>query len=343
MSVGDRLAQPPDPEKDELRRALTRTQRQLAQAKAKTADLVDAVRDGARDAAIAIGPPPPIPAPKKGKGKREEVMLVHTTDWQVGKHTSSYSSDIAQARLVDTFCRKIGRLTEIQREAHRVDRSVWLFGGDMLEGTNIFRGQVWEVDSTRFAQLFRVAAIMEAQLRFALATFKVVEVVVECGNHGRLGRFGEDAPGENLDLIAYEIVHERLAEYERKGRLVWHDHPGTDYVPFQIGNYRGLLIHGDEIRSFGQTPMFAIHKRITAWKAGGIPVPFHDTYGGHYHTPFVIVLPDGHRYFGTGSPESGNQFASVVIGATSQPSQRAHMIDPEKGRVTAEYVVNVDE
>jgi hypothetical protein len=343
MTIAGRLAEPPDNERDELRRALLRTQRQLAQAKAKTADHIDAVYQAARDAAVAIGPAPTVPAPKARKGRHEEVMLVHTTDWQVGKHTSSYNSEIAWHRLVDTFCRKVGRLAEIQREAHKVDRAVWLFGGDMLEGTNIFRGQVWEVDSTRFDQLFRVVAIMEAQLLFSLGTFRTTEVVVECGNHGRLGRFGEDAPGENLDLIAYQIVKDRLQRYIDKGRLVWNDHPGTDYVPFTVGNYRGLLIHADEIRSFGQTPMFAIHKRITAWKAGGIPVAFQDTYGGHYHTPFVIVLPDGHRYFGTGSPESGNQFASVVIGATSQPSQRVHMIDPERGRVTAEYVVNVDE
>jgi hypothetical protein len=48
------------------------------------------------------------------------------------------------------------------------------------------------------------------------------------------------------------------------------------------------------------------------------------------------------RVFVTGSPESHNEYAREVIAAVGKPSQRLHFIDPEKGRVTAEYTVWLD-
>jgi len=51
-------------------------------------------------------------------------------------------------------------------------------------------------------------------------------------------------------------------------------------------------------------------------------------------------LADGYgSVYQTGSTESENRYAGVMMAASAQPSQRLHFIDPVRGRVTAEYKV----
>jgi hypothetical protein len=44
----------------------------------------------------------------------------------------------------------------------------------------------------------------------------------------------------------------------------------------------------------------------------------------------------------TGSTESDNRYAGVLLAASATPSQRLHFIDPDKGRVTAAYKIWLD-
>ncbi len=114
------------------------------------------------------------------------------------------------------------------------------------------------------------------------------------------------------------------------------------YQIFKIGNYNGLLVHGDEIKSFGgNTPAFGILRKVSAWSSGVIE-PFHDCYMGHWHTPMSLTMSNGGRIFVTGSPESHNEYAREFVAAVGRPSQRLHFIDPEKARVTSEHVLWLD-
>jgi DNA repair exonuclease SbcCD nuclease subunit len=110
----------------------------------------------------------------------------------------------------------------------------------------------------------------------------------------------------------------------------------------QIGNYRALLVHGDEIKSFGgNTPAFGILRKCNAW-ATGVVAPFDDAYMGHFHTPMTLTTANGGQVFVTGSPESGNIYAAEFVAAKGRPSQRLHFVDQERGRVTASYIVWLD-
>jgi hypothetical protein len=167
--------------------------------------------------------------------------------------------------------------------------------------------------------------------------FEKLRVVCEYGNHGRIGRYGVSPKGDNIDLFAYRVARDRT-----KG--VWDDWQMSEawYQIFEIGKYRGLLVHGDEVKSFGgNTPLFGIMRKVNSWAAGVIE-PFTDAYMGHWHTPHSATLANGGRVFVTGSPESHNEYAREFVAATSKPSQRLHFIDPEKGRVASEYVVWLD-
>ena len=84
------------------------------------------------------------------------------------------------------------------------------------------------------------------------------------------------------------------------------------------------------------------------WKSGayrvdGKPWPFRDVYIHHYHTHCEWALADGEgALFQTGSTESDNRYANIGMASAAMPSQRVHFIDPDKGRVTAQYKVWLD-
>ena len=118
MSLADDLAaaqKEVDPEIVELRKALNNTQKQLSKAKIRNDELVVATLRGAYEAMLALGKVPPVAAPKKDIRKASpEVALVHSTDWQGAKVTTSYNSEIMRKRVLQ-FADKIVHLTNLQR------------------------------------------------------------------------------------------------------------------------------------------------------------------------------------------------------------------------------------
>lgn len=329
-------------ENDELRRQISDLQAKLRRAQTKTADLVEAVRQGARDAVVVLGNPPPVPLPRPDRrGKKEEVALLHLSDWQVGKVTQTFNTEVADER-VDRIAQKVVQLTDIERAGHPVRACHVLLGGDFCEGVDIFRGQAFEVDSNLFRQMFSCVGMGERLLRRMLAEFERVHCWEEPGNHGRLGRKGDHPEEDSADLLIYRLIRERLSTHEGEGRLVWHETQGWHSI-VEIGNYRALLVHGDEIKSFGgQTPAFGIAKKVNAW-ATGVVSDFTDCYMGHWHMPHVIPLAHGRgRVFVNPSLESDNVYAKEFVGATGTPGQRLNFVDPDRGRVTTERIVWLD-
>lgn len=235
---------------------------------------------------------------------------------------------------------KAYEITEIQREHHPVPNACMMFGGDMLEGVSIFPHQAWEVAADLFDQFFLTADLMESTIRFNLSRFEQVHVVAEYGNHGRLGQKGDGIKAsDNMDRILYEVVRRRL---DGEKRLSWVS-TGQFYQPVDIGNYHAMLIHGDEIKGFGgNLPSYGIVRKANAWASGAVPYKFSDLYIGHYHNANNWTIANGGRVFMTGSTESDNHYAREFVAATTNPSQRLHFVDPEKGRVTAEYVIWLD-
>lgn len=330
-------------EVDELRRVVSDLQAKLRRAQAKSADLVQAVYEGAKDAAVVLGNPPPISKPRKDARKgHAEVALLHVSDWQYGKVTQSFNPRVADVR-VDKLAGLVVRLANIERADHPVRECHVMLGGDLAEGVAIFPGQPFETDGGLFQQIMGVSSAGERLLRTLLADFEHVHVWEEPGNHGRLGRKGDHPAEDSADLLIYRLIRERLKPYEDDGRLVWNETQGWHSI-VTIGAYRALLVHGDEVRSFGgQTPAFGIAKKVNAW-ATGVVAPFTDAYMGHWHQPLVIPLAHGKgRVFVNPSIESDNVYAHEFVGASGTPGQRLNFVSPKRGRVTTERLVWLDE
>ncbi len=282
----------------------------------------------------------PVPPPSKDKRvKNEEHALWHLTDWQMSKKTPSYDSDIAKARVMK-FCERAKRITEIQRADHPVKDCTILLGGDMLEGAFNFPTQPWEVDASLFVQYVQVANLIVEAIRYALTIYERVHVVGEWGNHGRIGSKRDSIPKhDNFDRMAYHLAAMILKD---EPRVTWQD-TAEDIQKFEIGNYRAILIHGDEVGRTGYASTSTIVNHVNRWRSGVLGFDFRDCYIGHYHTHYQSSLADGAgAVFGTGSTESDNRYASVGLASSSIPSQRLHFVDPVAGRVTSQYQVWLD-
>lgn len=325
----------------ELRMALERTQRQLRQAKAKSDRLVEATVEACRDAVLAH-PLPRIPRPAKDtRRKSAEVALWHLTDWQGAKVTPSYNSAV-MAERVHRFVDKAHRITDIQRADHPVRDCTIAIGGDMIEGIFNFPTQPYEIDATLFGQFVTVANLLVEVVRRALSIYETVTVVPEWGNHGRLGSKRDAVvKSDNADRMTYELARQVLVA-SGESRLTWLDCP-EDIQRIEIGGYRALLMHGDEVGRAGFASPSAWQGAGNRWKAGAYGWDFQDIYLGHYHRHAQEPLSDGlGAIYWTGSTESENRYARDSMAASGVPSQRLHFIDPDAGRVAAAYQVWLD-
>jgi hypothetical protein len=333
---------PPEPETDEmklLRKSLRNAELSLMKTKDRTHQLVEATFQGSFDAMLSLGRVVPISPAVKDRRKGGEVALWHMTDWQGAKKTVSYNSDVMRQRVLQ-FAEKAVGITDIQRADHPVKECVIAFGGDMVEGLFNFPTQAYEVDATIFEQFTTVSRLMVDVVRYALTNYEKVTVVAEWGNHGRIGSKRDNVPrSDNIDRMCYEFARQLLAGEKN---LVWEGSP-EDVQRIEIGNYRALLLHGDEVGRNGFASPGAIVQHMNRWRSGAYPWEFRDAYIGHYHTHAEWAMANGlGAVYQTGSTESDNRYAGVNLAASATPSQRLHFIDPNKGRVTATYKVWLD-
>lgn len=324
-------------EAQELREANSKLQAQLRRAKGRVDDLVQATFDGAKAAMLTMGPVPPVVAPAHdARNKRALVALWDLGDWQGSKVTSSYNFRVMRQR-VETFCDRAIEITDLERKAHPVRDCHIIFGGDMVEGLFNFPTQPFEIDATIHEQWETVSRICMDVVRRALGSHEKVTVTAEWGNHGRIGSKRSVVPrADNIDRMAYTFARGML---EAEERLTWPDCP-EDIQRLEIGNYRALVCHGDEVgrNGFVAPPTFAAH--VDKWRSGAYPWEFRDCYVHHYHQHMELPLSNGEgAVYWTGSTESDNRYARDGMASSAQPTQRLHFIDPEKGRVTSQHKV----
>lgn len=335
----DQLEKDNDPQIAELRKALLNTQKELAKVKLKTFELVEATHKGAYEAMLAMGGVKPVIPPSIDKRKaKAEIALVHATDWQGAKVTTSYNTQIMRKRVMQ-FAEKIVHLTEIQRQHHPVRECVVMFGGDMVEGLFNYPAQLWQIDNSLFGQFVTVSRLEIDFVRHLLANFEKVTVIAEPGNHGRIGSKRAEVPREdNVDRMTYEMARQLLSDEKR---LSWEDCP-EDIQKVEIGNYRALLMHGDEIGRSGFASPTAWIQAGNRWRTS-FGWDFTDIFVGHYHRHSQEPLADGiGAIYWSGSTESDSRYARDSMAVSGSPSQRLHFIDPIKGRTTAQYQVWLD-
>ena len=328
----------------DLRAANNRLLRQLDRARATREELADAVYRAARDASTALALPPISKPPAYRRRGKPEAAVVVLSDWQLGKRTPDYSSEVCASRIA-LLAAKVARLTEIQRADHPVDECHILAIGDLVEGELIFPGQAYRIDSSLYRQVtVDGPRILAGFVRSMLASFRSVTVWNVQGNHGAIGGpyRKESHPETNADRMLSRIVGTML---EGEKRLTWRmmdpENERDWYQVATIGDYHSLLVHGDQFRGTSGLPWYSIQKKVGGWALGAIPERFDDVDFGHFHQPTKLTI---NRVTArcNGSTESYNTYAQEQLASVGRPSQGLRFVDPAKGRVTGEYTLWLD-
>lgn len=289
----------------------------------------------------------PIPKPNISTvGKGAETAVAVLADWQLGKHTSSYDLQVAEER-VEQYTKKVIELTNVQRLHHPVkDVEVWVLG-DIVEGEGIFAGQSHVLIASLFEQVFVGNRLMMNFFNTMLANFENVKVRWVIGNHGRIGghMHKEYNPETNMDRVlgemlknVYETIGEKRIKFSVPKGLFdsWYDIS-------DLGGYRTLLIHGDQLNSLNSVNN--LQRKIQGWQTGAIDIPanrsvaFNDVYCGHFHHEMKYTF-NNITLRVSGSPESDNDYARKDMASVAQPSQPLLFVKPGYGP-TAEYRVNL--
>jgi hypothetical protein len=324
---------------EELEGTCRRLQRQLAQAKAKTAEVTEAIHEGAKEAALIVGRPKPVPAAKAKAGKGDpEWAVIHFSDWQLGKIAGSpgnpdyYDPEVC-AQRVRYVVDRVRRITAIQRKDHPVPGCQVLFGGDMVEGVNIYPGNAYEVNASTYEMMMLASNLMAEVVLSLLSDFDEVRVASVHGNHGRFGRRGDYPREDNADHIAYALAR---AQLQQQDRLTWNENLHW-YERVDIGNWTGVLVHGDQIKGWSGTPLAGLLRRGAAWSTS-MGFQWSDLFLGHYHQRAIMTLPNGAAVRMVASTETGNEFAAE-LGSRGRPMHALVYVHPDKGVTTGEYPI----
>lgn len=336
------------------RSALDNALRQLEKARVTKDELVQAVYDASRTAVAALDIPK-VPRPAKdSRRKSPESTVAVVSDWQLGKRTPDYDSASCERRIA-RFADKVERIVAVQRADHPITECHVFALGDIIEGELIFPGQAHRIDSSLYRQVtVDGPRIMASFIRRMLAIHDKVVVWWVDGNHGALGgpwrkEYHPESNGDRmLGRIVQLILEQEIAAGRVEFKMLDPDGERNWYHVAHIGNYRSMLIHGDQFRGHAGMPWYSLQKKVGGWSLGAIgdfivdERPGHsDIDFGHWHQPTRVTL---NRVTArcNGSTESYNTFAIEQLAAVGQPSQGLRFVDPERGRVTGEYTVWLD-
>lgn len=326
----------------ELRISYTKLLQEYEKIKSKNDHLADAVFRAVKED-ITENKIERVPAPRKDSRKSsEEVAVAVLSDWQLAKVTPDYNSKVCEERI-EKYAQKVVHLAEIQRQDHPVKHlHIWCLG-DIVEGELIFPGQEFLIDGGLYRQVtVDGPRIMKNFINTMLANFETITFVGVIGNHGAIGGKSRKnhEPETNADRMLYRIV-QLMFENEKRIKFIIPDGPGERnwYAIDEIGNYRSLLIHGDQFGSL--SALYSIQKKVYGWKVGAIKEHFDDVYFGHFHTPTKMTFNTVQCRI-AGSPESTNTYAMESLAAVGRPSQPLLFVHPERGIVTAEYTCWLD-
>lgn len=324
-----------------LRTTIGRLQKQLDKAKASREELVAAVYEAARDAASGLVIPPiPQRDPDLRKAK-PEVAICILADWQAGKVTPEYNSDVAEARVA-RYADKVVQLIELERQKHPIEEARIYLLGDLVEGEEIFPGQAHRIDASLYSQVFRTARMLAELVRQVKSSVRFLRVKGAIGNHGAMGGPIRRSyhPETNFDAMVYNIA-----------RMLVGDDPGIEwpetlvagerawYATDEVHGKRWFLFHGDQVKSasFG-IPWYGFNKRLLGWYTS--VEPFDYSASGHWHVP-VRMQVNAITHWGAGSTESANTFAQEFLASGGQRPSQWLLFAGERG-VTSEWLVDLE-
>lgn len=279
----------------------------------------------------------PVKVPRYTVRKRSSKLSVRTAvlpvyDCQFGQLVRPEDTPLGVGEFsVSVFDQRLERwmdaVTGSMRDyaaSHAIEELTVVFGGDLVEGEDIFAGQPWQLEHDPAMQtvLFvrRWAEALRTLVAFAKTEIGVKRIMVLAipGNHGKVGGRKKGATPSTMswDWLASEWLRDSL---RAEPVDVWGIESGGA-VLFETAGHLFLAIHGDEIRGWGGLPFYGLAKYDG--RAIRMSGELHDyLLMGHHHQPASIPNGSGGETIVSGDWVGANNL-SRHLAAASRPQQK---------------------
>lgn len=278
---------------------------------------------------VAVKKPKIAPKPPKRKSHHLSVILpifdqqfgqfVRPSDTPGGK--GNYSEAVFDKRLA----RWVEAAKGIMRDkatAYALDELIVPFGGDHVEGDEIFPGQSWQLEVDPVRQVWMLAEKMEPAIRSVVRYAKRdlgVKKVACYGvddNHGKVGgkRSGARPKTYSWNYLFLRLLFDKLREEPVDQFAI---EPGGSLF-FRAADHEFQLIHGHQVRGWGGLPFYGLAK------FDGRSMRLHNRIYryllmGHHHQPAKIPNGAG-EIFVSGDWVGANNLSGDMT-AASRPQQ----------------------
>jgi len=233
----------------------------------------------------------------------------------------SYNIDIYKSRL-KKWLEKIILFKEQDEKSLGLNKLVIMYLGDMVTGESIYKGQSYFIDLNLAQQLFLLVEEESNAILKLAEYFNEIEIDAVWGNHGRIGRKGENHPQTNFDYIFYRALKMALSSQNNVNIYV----SECPTMLIRHGNYNFSLNHNDNVRAWNGIPYYGLQRKI--YRLNRLyDIKIHYMMGGHFHTPGNI---DDEIYL-NGSMVGGTDLSINKMTMSSRASQRIYYFDKKFG------------
>jgi len=283
--------------------------------------------------AVQAIPPPKTPPKDKlffnKKHEPEEAVLMWS-DSQIGQFVDQKESGGLGSYSVDIFLQRLEFLKVSLKKIFEIhlDNTPYpvfniFFLGDIIEGSTIFPGQDRQTDLHAVEQvIFAVNKIAEFVAWVAALYPWDVKCYSVVGNHGRIGKKGEQSPLNNLDMLVAHFCKERLKEFKN---VEFHISESWYMIVEKLG-WRFLLVHGDDVRAWMGIPYYGLERSESRYQRmmQDSNSGFNYFCCGHHHQEATIKS----RIFMNGNWVGGSELSMKTMQVANPPTQLLFSVHP---------------
>lgn len=274
----------------------------------------------------------------------EEVANLVISDVHVGKLVEpsvvgdEYGYNVEQFdAMAEAIFNSVGEITTIHRNSYPVRKLNIFLLGDLVDHSDMRPGQKLRVDLTVGQQVLTLVKTFVPLLAGAAQKFDTVNVIGVGGNHGRVGKPGENLPVDNFDVIAMEMMAIALQNYTN---IIFNVSHRPYAVVELIPGFVAHLSHGEKVGrgagGFSGIPTDATAR--SGAKDNGLHGRLFDlVVFGHFHNPQWLNI-NGTPTVINGAWDGGDDFSVNELKMASLPSQWFFGLHPRRG-VTWRYEI----
>ncbi len=330
-----------DEKRDIIERTIANQERLIRRHHARTEIIIDSMKS----AYYRLPKPKPSEIsyrPHQEARYRQEHAGIILSDSHVGESftleetggLSEFNHEIFKKRA-ELFRTRMLEIIERHRHMYDIPELHVFSLGDIVAGMHD-AGQ-WSplyMDLDIYEQVMSGFAVFRDILATWAKAFKRVHFYGIYGNHGRVGKRGQEKYHINWDRICYDFLQIGLADYDN---ITWHIPRAWFDVPNILGK-NFYLFHGDGIRGYQGIPYYGVERaegRITSMHKDKRIDYF---LLGHFHSPAELQTNNG-RIIMNGSWVGGDMFSIKDLKRLDRPEQKMFGIHEKRG-IT--WMYNID-